>query len=91
MCSSGYSQYICATTVPLGLFIRDGHLCGLHRTFSCLHPLETFMVSSVKTSTSPQTEAFETIPVQGPLGPASEVYGIFINRNLLCTSAGQSR
>lgn len=34
----------------------------------------------------PQGGEFRSIPVQGSLGPVSEVHGIFSNRNLFSTS-----
>lgn len=91
MCPSGYSLCTCATTVPFG------NCCGAwasllgRSTLGCINPLDAFMVASGTIRTSTQREAFRPATVPGPLGPVSEVYGIFINMNLLYISAGQPK
>lgn len=40
------------------------------------------------TKTSPQGGSFETRSSSGPLGPVSEMHGIFSNKDLPCASVG---
>lgn len=63
----------------------------LGRTSGCLLSLEALMVPSGTIRTTHQREAFRPVPVPMPLDPVSEVYGVFINGNLLYTSARPQR
>ena len=45
--------------------------------------------SGAMESSFPKEESFRLIPVQGSLGPISEVHGVCSNRDLPSTSGGQ--
>lgn len=50
------------------------------------HSWVRLLVPSGTMTARPQGGEFRSIPVQGSLGPVSEVYGVFSNRDLFSTS-----
>lgn len=65
-------------------------LSCLGRTNSCYLPSGICMVSPGTVKSVLREKTFRSVPVQVPLGPASEVCGVFSNRNLL-PSLGQPK
>lgn len=75
-----------ASAAPLGLLDHAG-CCGswlswLGRTVGCLSLLEACMQPSRTSKSSLHRESIQVSSAQGTLGPVSEAYGVFSNRDL---------
>lgn len=78
---------------PEGISCHTSHICHSHmsflgRTIGFCPTLLACLAPSVHMTLVLKNEVSSLVPAQKPLGPVSELHGVFINKSLHFTSEG---